>query len=92
MAQGEVLQGELAGAAAEEREEAEQVEHRADHGARFSPDQREDHRLAAGRGFGEGQVPDPLCPSTPRPDRSALVRRSRKGTQPEASDGFSSGG
>jgi hypothetical protein len=28
MAQGEVLQGELAGAAAEEREEAEQVEHR----------------------------------------------------------------
>src|SRR6516165_505081 len=40
VAQGEVLQSELAVAAAEEREESEQVEQRGDHGARFSPDQR----------------------------------------------------
>ena len=40
MAQGEVLQSQLAVAAAEEREESEHVEQRGDHGARFSPGQR----------------------------------------------------
>jgi hypothetical protein len=40
VAQGEILQSELAVAAAEEREESEQVEQRADHGARFSSDKR----------------------------------------------------
>jgi len=40
VAQGEVLQSQLAVAAAEEREESEHVEQRGDHGARFSPGQR----------------------------------------------------
>ena len=38
VAQGEILEGELAVAAAEEREEAEQVEQRADHETRLSAD------------------------------------------------------
>jgi hypothetical protein len=57
VAQGEVLQSHLPVAAAEEREEAEQVEQRSDHGARFSSGQgRRSIALATGRGFGEGQV------------------------------------
>ena len=56
MAQGEVLQSQLPVAAAEEREESEQVEQRSDHGARFSRGQgRRSIALATGRGFGEGQ-------------------------------------
>jgi NAD(P)-dependent dehydrogenase (short-subunit alcohol dehydrogenase family) len=55
VAQGEVLQSQLPVAAAEEREESEQVEQRGDHGARFSPGQgRRSIALATGRGFGEG--------------------------------------
>jgi hypothetical protein len=38
VAQGEVLEGELAVAAAEEREESEEVEQRADHEMRLSAD------------------------------------------------------
>jgi hypothetical protein len=37
--QGEVLEGELAVAAGQEREEPEQVEQQGDHRAGFSPDQ-----------------------------------------------------
>jgi hypothetical protein len=37
--QGEVLEGELAVAAAQEREEPERVEQEGDHRAGFSPDQ-----------------------------------------------------
>ena len=56
LAQGEVLEGELAVAAEEEREEPEQVEQEGDHRAGFSPDQsRQINHLAAGRSFGEGQ-------------------------------------
>jgi len=36
--QGEVLEGEVAVAAAQEREEPEQVEQKGDHRAGFSPD------------------------------------------------------
>jgi hypothetical protein len=39
LAQGQVLEGELAVAAAQEREEPEQVEQEGAHWARFSPDQ-----------------------------------------------------
>jgi hypothetical protein len=39
VAQGEVLQGELAVAAAEEREESKQVEQEGDHQVGLSPDQ-----------------------------------------------------
>ena len=57
LAQGEVLEGELPVAAAEEWAESKQVEQRADHGGRLSPDQsRKINRLSAGRGFGEGQA------------------------------------
>ena len=55
--QGEVLQGELAVATAEEREESQQVEQEGDHRAEILPDQsREINHLAAGRTFGEGQA------------------------------------
>ena len=50
LAQGEVLESELAVAAAEEREESKQVEQRGDHGAGLSPDQsRKINRLSTGR-------------------------------------------
>src|SRR5207249_7066112 len=50
--QGEVLEGELAVAAAQEREEPEQMEQEGDHRAGFSPDQsRMINYLAADRGL-----------------------------------------
>ena len=56
MAQGQVLQGELAMAAEEEGEEANQVEQESNHRFGLCPDQsREINHLPAGRGFGEGQ-------------------------------------
>jgi hypothetical protein len=56
LAQGEVLEGELPVAAAEEREEAKQVKQRADHETGLSPDlSREINSLCAGQGFGERQ-------------------------------------
>src|SRR2546422_5840414 len=57
VAQGHVLEGELAMAAAEEREESKQVEQEGGHRAEIlSGSAPTDQRLAAGRGFGEGQV------------------------------------
>src|SRR4030095_11641901 len=56
LAEGEVLESELAVAAVEEWAESKQVEQRADHGRRLSPDQSQKiNRLSPGRGFGEGQ-------------------------------------
>src|SRR5205814_9995322 len=55
--QGEVLEGELVVAAAEEREEPKEVEQDADHRAGIlSGSKPIDQPLAAGRSFGEGQV------------------------------------
>ena len=55
--QGEVLQGELAVAAAEEREEAKQVEQESDHRAEIvAESELTVHPLARRRSFGEGQV------------------------------------
>src|SRR5438046_796171 len=51
LAQGEVLEGELPVAAAEERKEAKQVVQRADHGGPGKI-----NCLSAGRGFVEGQA------------------------------------
>ena len=60
LAQGEVLQSELAVAAEEEREESKQVEQEGDHRAEIlSGSVPTDQRLAAGRGFGEGQAISP---------------------------------
>ena len=57
VAQGQVLEGELAMAAAEEREKSKQVEQEDDHRAEIlSGSAPTDQQLAAGRGFGEGQV------------------------------------
>jgi hypothetical protein len=55
--QGKVLEGELTVAAAQEREEPEQVEQEGDHRARFSPDQRRliNHSVADGV-CGEGRA------------------------------------
>src|SRR5213593_4390162 len=56
VAQGQVLEGELAMAAAEEREKSKQVEQEDDHRAEIlSGSAPTDQQLAAGRGFGEGQ-------------------------------------
>src|SRR6267143_2129594 len=69
--QGEVLEGELVVAAAEEREEPKEVEQDADHRAGiFSGSKPIDQPLAAGRSFGEGQVWSSRTTS--------LVRRRRK--------------
>src|SRR5436309_3487972 len=55
--QGKVLDSELAVATEEEREESKQVEQEGDHRAEIlSGSAPTDQRLAAGRGFGEGQV------------------------------------
>jgi hypothetical protein len=60
VAQGEVLQSQLAVAAAEEREESEQVEEDGDHRAEIvSGSEPIDQSLPAGRSFGEGQGLDP---------------------------------
>src|SRR3989441_3096118 len=57
VAQGEVLEGQLAMAAAEQREKSKQVEEEGDHRAEIvSGSAPTDQRLAAGGGFGEGQV------------------------------------
>ena len=56
MAQGQVLQGELAMAAEEEGEEANQVEQESDHRFGLCPDQSREINHFAGRGFGEGQA------------------------------------
>ncbi len=56
VAQGQVLGGELAMAAAEEREKSKQVKQEGDHRAEIlSGSAPTDQRLAADRGFGEGQ-------------------------------------
>jgi hypothetical protein len=50
MAQREVFEGELAMTAAEEREDAQQVKQRGDHGTRLPPDhRREINSLCAAR-------------------------------------------
>jgi len=55
--QGEVLEGELAMATAEEREEAKQVEQEGAHRAEIlSGSAPTDQSLAADRGFVEGQL------------------------------------
>ena len=55
--QGQVLERELAMAAAEEREKSKQVEQEDDHRAEIlSGSAPTDQQLAAGRGFGEGQI------------------------------------
>jgi hypothetical protein len=55
--QGEVLQGELATAAAEEREESKQVEQKGDHRTEILSGSDPTHQpLGPGRGFGEGQA------------------------------------
>src|SRR5438128_4022502 len=55
--QGKVLDRELAVAAEEEREDSKHVEQEGDHRAEIlSGSAPTDQRLAAGRGFGEGQV------------------------------------
>src|SRR5438094_753158 len=55
--QGKVFDSELAVAAEEEREESKHVEQEGDHRAEIlSGSAPTDQRLAAGRGFGEGQV------------------------------------
>ena len=55
--QGKVLDRELAVAAEEEREESKHVEQEGDHRAEIlSGSAPIDQQLAAGRGFGEGQV------------------------------------
>jgi hypothetical protein len=57
LAQGEVLEGELAVAAAEEGEETKQVEQESDHRTGIvSGPELTDQPLAAGRSFGEGQA------------------------------------
>ncbi len=57
MVQGDILEGEVAMAAAEIWEEAKQAEQRIDHGMRMSTDRsRQINHLAAGLGFGEGQA------------------------------------
>src|SRR5438132_8253255 len=57
VAQGQVLEGELAVAAAEEREKSKQVEQEDDHRAEIlSGSAPTDQQLAAGRGFGEAQI------------------------------------
>ncbi len=53
----QVFEGELAVAAAEEREEPEQMEQESDHRARiFSGSEPTDQLLGCGRSFGEGQA------------------------------------
>ena len=55
--QGEVLEGEVAVVAAEEREEAKQVEQEGDHRAGiFSGSEPTDQPLALRRSFGEGHT------------------------------------
>jgi hypothetical protein len=57
LAQGEVLEGELPVAAAEEREESKHVEQEGDHRTEIlSGSDLTDQRLGPGRGFGEGQA------------------------------------
>jgi hypothetical protein len=57
LAQGEVLEGELPVAAAEEREESKHVEQEGDHRTEIlSGSDLTDQRLGSGRGFGEGQA------------------------------------
>ena len=57
VAQGEILQGELAMTAAEEREESKHVEQEGDHRTEsLSRSGPRDQRLGPGRGFGEGQA------------------------------------
>src|SRR6266699_4031758 len=57
VAQSQVLEGELAMAAAEEREKSKQVEQEGEHRAEIlSGSAPTDQQLAAGRGFGEGQA------------------------------------
>jgi hypothetical protein len=58
LAQGEVSEGELPVAAAEEREESKHVEQEGDHRTEIlSGSDLTDQRLGPGRGFGEGQWP-----------------------------------
>jgi hypothetical protein len=60
LAQGEVLEGEVAVAAAEEREEAKHVEQEGDHRAGiFSGSEPTDQTFGRGLSFGEGQVKVP---------------------------------
>jgi hypothetical protein len=55
--QGEIFKGELAMAATEEREDAQQVKQRGDHGTGLSPDQRgEINSLRAARGLAKDTV------------------------------------
>jgi hypothetical protein len=57
LAQRELLEGELAVAAAEEREESEQMEQEGDHRARiFSESKPTDQPLGYRTEFGEGQA------------------------------------
>ena len=61
VAQGQVLEGELAVAAEQEGKESKQVEQEKDHRVGIvSGSEPTDQPLAAGRGFGEGQVQDAL--------------------------------
>ena len=56
LAQGEVLQGELAVAGAEDRQESKEVEQEGDHRAEILTESGPtDQRLDRGRNFGEGQ-------------------------------------
>ena len=82
VAQGQVLDGELA-MAAEEREESEQVEQERDHRAEIlAGSAPADQRLGTGRGFGEGH-PRPATSILPAHSRSAgrADRRRRDGAQ-----------
>ena len=80
VAQGAVLEGELAMAAAEEREESKQVEQEGDHRAEIlSESAPTDQRLATGRGFGEGQpAVSPGLRSTLRAARRGIRRRQQE--------------
>src|SRR6516164_545314 len=72
--QGEVLQGELAVAAAEEREESYQVEQRADHGQDSLWIRSEDQSPGTGTGFWRGTADELVKaarPSSLRSERSS---------------------
>jgi hypothetical protein len=58
LAQGEVLQGQLAMAAEEDGEEPQQVEQQGDHQAEIGLRSASDQPLSAGPGFGERQPAD----------------------------------
>ena len=61
VAQGQVLQGDMAVSAAEEGKQSKQAEQEGDHRAGiFSGSAPPDQSLGAGRSFGEGQVRPPV--------------------------------